>query len=95
MLANMRVYLLSTGVALAFPMGFAVPGFSTTQLIGAAVLLALGGQAGDLLGSWIKRRAGVKDFSQRVPTQGGILDVYDSVVLVSPLFYYYLRANGF
>lgn len=83
------------GIALAFPMGFAAPGFTTTQLIGAALLLAVGGQAGDLLGSWIKRRAGVKDFSDRVPTQGGILDVYDSLVLVSPIFYYYLRANGY
>jgi len=82
-------------VALAFPMAFAVPVFSTTQLVGAAFLMAVGGQAGDLLGSWIKRRAGVKDFSDTVPTQGGILDVYDSVVLVSPLFYYYLSANGF
>ena len=82
-------------VALAVPMGFAVPAFSTTHLVGAGVLMAVGGQAGDLLGSWIKRRAGVKDFSDRVPTQGGVLDVYDAVVLVSPLFYYYLRANGF
>ena len=38
-------------VALAFPMGFAVPAFSTAQLVGAAALMAVGGQAGDLLGS--------------------------------------------
>ena len=81
-------------IVLAFPMGFAVPSFSSAQLLGAGLLMAVGGQAGDLFASWIKRRAGVKDFSNRVPTQGGVLDVYDAVILVSPVFYYYLQANG-
>lgn len=81
-------------VALAFPLSFTVPGLSVAQLLGAGLLLAVAGQAGDLIASGFKRRAEIKDFSELVPTQGGVLDVYDSVVAVSPLFYYYLRLGG-
>ena len=69
---------------------FAVPEFSFPHVIGAALLLSIGGQAGDLFASWIKRRAGIKDFSSLIPTQGGVLDIYDSFILASALFYYYL-----
>ena len=81
-------------MALAFPRSFTVPGLSGAQLLGAGLLLAVAGQAGDLIASGFKRRAEIKDFSELVPTQGGVLDVYDSVVAVSPLFYYYLRLGG-
>jgi CDP-diglyceride synthetase len=80
--------------ALAAGVGFAflVPDWSAAERIGASVLLAIAGPAGDLLASTFKRRAGVKDFGNSVPIAGGILDVYDSFLLVSPLLHVYLAA---
>jgi phosphatidate cytidylyltransferase len=51
--------------------------------IGACALL------GDLSASWVKRRAGIKDFSSLLPGQGGVLDRFDSFIgaggLLAPL----------
>ena len=49
------------------------------------------GQLGDLLASLLKRDAAFKDASQLIPGHGGVLDRFDSVLLVAPLLYYALR----
>lgn len=74
-------------VALSPLFHFALPELSLPELLLAASLLAVLGTAGDLIASAIKRAARVKDFGTLVPTHGGVLDVYDSLIFVAPFFY--------
>lgn len=81
-------------IAIAFAGWFAVPHFGAWRLLGAGVLIAVAGLCGDLFASRLKRRVGVKDYGDTVPTQGGVLDVYDAFIFVAPVFYYYLALTG-
>ena len=56
--------------------------------VGCATLLgAAASVIGDLAASTVKRQCGVKDFGNIMPGHGGIMDRFDSVLLVSPVFY--------
>ncbi|MBI3259546.1 MAG: phosphatidate cytidylyltransferase, partial [Ignavibacteriae bacterium] len=49
------------------------------------------GQAGDLAESLLKRDAEVKDSSNILAGHGGILDRFDSILMVSPVIYWYIN----
>lgn len=56
-----------------------------------AIIFSLVGMVGDLFASLIKRSCGIKDYGNLMPGHGGVLDRFDSVLLISPLFYLILR----
>lgn len=68
--------LASAAAGYAFGLGETV----SLALIGAG--LAVIGQAGDLLESAAKRRAGVKDSGRLIPGHGGLLDRVDGLIAV-------------
>lgn len=52
-----------------------------------AIFLSIAGQFGDLLESSIKRHFGVKDSGKFIPGHGGVLDRFDSMLLVFPIMH--------
>jgi phosphatidate cytidylyltransferase len=59
--------------------------FGLASGLAAGALLNVAAQSGDLLESWVKRRAGVKDSSTWFGPSGGLLDQLDSLLLSIPM----------
>ena len=63
---------------------------SPDRLVMLGFLVGFLAQAGDFMLSSLKRDLGLKDIGASIPGHGGLLDLFDSLVLVPPAVYHYL-----
>lgn len=63
-------------------------------LILFGLIVAVGGQLGDLVLGSIKRDIGIKDMAATLPGHGGFLDRFNSLLLVAPAAFHYLMVFG-
>ena len=76
------VGMIAYVVVLQFGFGFKV-NYLHAAIYGFAGALA--GVFGDLCFSVIKRQTGIKDYGNLIPGHGGVLDRFDSIIVVAPL----------
>ncbi len=61
------------------------------HLLVMGLMISVLGQAGDLLLSSVKRDLGIKDFAHTFRGHGGLLDRFDSLMLVLPAAFHYVH----
>jgi phosphatidate cytidylyltransferase len=67
---------------------------NSQDLYFVALIVGVMGQLGDLVESYFKRSAGVKDSGNLLPEHGGALDRFDSLILSAPFVFFYQAAVG-
>lgn len=75
-------------IGLSFLLKFLAPNFSVFHRILIAAVISVGGTCGDLVMSFVKRDMKIKDFGKVLPGHGGLLDRFDSIIFVAPLFFH-------
>ena len=69
-------------------------GLETREIVILVIICAIAAvisMVGDLCASAIKRNYDVKDFGKLIPGHGGILDRFDSVIIIAPIIFYLAR----
>jgi phosphatidate cytidylyltransferase len=79
--------LVAVGAAFIFP---DTPLDRPHWLVLLGVMVSALGQFGDLMWSSVKRDLGLKDIGSTIPGHGGLLDRFDSLVLVAPAAFHYI-----
>ena len=69
--------------------------FELWESIILSIILAIGGQIGDLVESYFKRYCQIKDSGKLLPGHGGILDRIDSFLFASWFFFIYVFFKEF
>lgn len=82
---------LAFSVATAIICRSFLPSFPYGHLIVLGVLLGILAQVGDLAESLLKRDCGVKDAGGSLSGLGGMLDMIDSLLFTTPIFYFYVE----
>ncbi len=67
------------------------PALDRQEWIIVSVITIIAGTYGDLSESLFKRSISIKDSGKILPGHGGILDRFDSIILVSPMVFTYLE----
>ena len=64
---------------------------NSIRLVGLGIIISVVGQFGDLMLSSIKRDLSLKDTAKLIPGHGGLLDRFDSLILVAPAVFHYVN----
>ncbi len=75
---SMLLYMFILDIAFGFTVNY-------LAVVVYGIVCAAAGVFGDLCFSVIKRQAGIKDYGTLIPGHGGILDRFDSMLVVAPL----------
>lgn len=70
---------------------FFISWLSLSKRLLLGLTIAIVSPFGDLAESKLKREAGIKDTSSRIPGHGGILDRFDGLLFTAPISYYLLK----
>lgn len=80
-----------TTVVLTFAQApIAFPQVPPWGVLAAGLIVAIGGQVGDLTMANVKRNAGVKDFGSLLPGHGGLTDRLNSLMVTAPAFAHFM-----
>jgi phosphatidate cytidylyltransferase len=85
------LFAAGTTIVLAFlqaPIAF--PHVPPAGVLAAGLLIAIGGQVGDLTMANVKRNVGVKDFGHLLPGHGGLTDRLNSLMVTAPAFAHFM-----
>lgn len=85
------------GVVTAMVLSGLWSAYFDVSMVVPSILIAIVGSLtsimGDLTASKIKREIDIKDYGKIMPGHGGIMDRFDSLILVTPLVYYLLNIS--
>ncbi len=82
---------ISYAIYTYFLMKWGVTGLHVLEMLFVGVLVSVISQIGDLSASSIKRFCEIKDFGKIMPGHGGVLDRFDSIIMISPFVYLFMQ----